>query len=54
MSLRNVIEGARKSGDLVNINRTVDLHYELANVAHALEGSLALFESIEGYPDWRV
>jgi 2,5-furandicarboxylate decarboxylase 1 len=54
MSLRNVIESARQSGDLVTISRTVDLEYELANVAHALEGSLALFESIEGYPEWRV
>jgi UbiD family decarboxylase len=54
MSLRSVIESARLSGDLVTIGRTVDLNYELANVAHALEGSLALFESIEGYPGWRV
>lgn len=54
MSLRNVIEWARESGDLVTIKRTVDLNYELANVAHALEGSLILFESVQGYPDWRV
>lgn len=54
MSLRNVIEWARESGDLVTIKRTVDLNYELANVAHALEGSLVLFESVQGYPDWRV
>ena len=54
MSLRNVIEKARQSGDLVTISRPVDLEYELANVAHALEGSLVLFEAIKGYPGWRV
>ncbi len=54
MSLRNVIESARQSSDLVTINRTVDLEYELANVAHALEGSLVLFKSIDGYPEWQV
>lgn len=54
MSLRNVIKKARASGDLVSISRPVDLNYELANVAHALEGSLALFEAIKGYPGWRV
>jgi UbiD family decarboxylase len=54
MSLRNVIEKARQSGDLVTISRPVDLKYELANVAHALEGSLVLFEAIKGYPGWRV
>jgi UbiD family decarboxylase len=54
MSLRNVIEKTRQTGDLVTISRPVDLEYELANVAHALEGSLVLFEAIKGYPGWRV
>ena len=54
MSLRNVIDKARLSGDLVEILQTVDLKYELANVAHALEGSLVLFDTIKGYPGWRV
>ena len=54
MSLRNVIEKARQSGDLITITRPVDLNFELANVAHALEGSLVLFEAIEEYPGWRV
>lgn len=54
MSLRNVIEKARQSGDLVTITRPVDLHYELADVAHALEGSLVLFQAIQGYPGWQV
>jgi 2,5-furandicarboxylate decarboxylase 1 len=54
MSLRNVIRKARESGDLVTVAKEVDIHYELANVAHALEGSLVLFESIKDYPEWRV
>ncbi|MFL7839478.1 MAG: UbiD family decarboxylase [Candidatus Promineifilaceae bacterium] len=54
MSLRNVIEKAGQSGDLITITKPVDLNYELANVAHALESSLVLFETIKGYPGWRV
>lgn len=54
MSLRNVIDKARRSGDLVEILKPVDLNYELANVAHALEGSLSLFDAIKGYPRWKV
>ncbi len=54
MSLRNVLDKARQSGDLVTISREVDPRFELANVAHALEGSLALFEAVRGYPGWRV
>jgi 2,5-furandicarboxylate decarboxylase 1 len=54
MSLRNVIEKAHLGGDLITIDRPVDLNFELANIAHALEGSLVLFETIKGYPGWRV
>lgn len=54
MSLRNVVSKARESGDLFVIDREVDLQYELADVAHALEGSLALFRNIKDYPGWRV
>ena len=54
MSLRNVIDQARESGELVTISKEVDSNFELANVAHALEGSLVLFESIKEYPGWRV
>jgi UbiD family decarboxylase len=54
MSLRNFIDKAAESGDLVAINQQVDSSYELANVAHALEGKLVLFNQIKDYPDWRV
>jgi len=54
MSLRTFLEQARTSGDLLTITRPVSVKYELANVAHALEGQIALFENIEAYPGWRV
>ncbi len=54
MSFRRFIQQAEDNGDLVTINRSVDTTYELANVAHALEGRPVLFNSILGYPGWRV
>lgn len=54
MSLRDFIERAAASGDLVRIERPVSVEHEVANVAHALEGRPVLFEQITGYPDWRV
>lgn len=54
MSFRQFIEMARDSGDLVTIDKPVDTHFELANVAHALEGKLVLFDDIKGHPGWRV
>ena len=54
MSLRKFIDAAAHSGDLVTINRPVSADFELANVAHALEGRPVLFNQIAGYPGWRV
>ncbi len=54
MSLRQFIEAAERSGDLVSIDKPVQVDFELANVAHALEGRPVLFNQIEQYPDWRV
>ncbi len=54
MSLRDFIEQAAAGGELVTISKPVSVRHELADVAHALEGRTVLFESIEGYPDWRV
>lgn len=54
MSLRRFIEQAAESGDLITIRRPVSVDFELANVAHALEGRPVLFEAIAGYPGWRV
>lgn len=54
MSLREFIEQAAASGDLLSITRPVSVRHELANVAHALEGRVVLFENIVDYPGWRV
>ncbi|MDX1687060.1 MAG: UbiD family decarboxylase [Candidatus Promineifilaceae bacterium] len=54
MSLRDFIDQAAASGDLVTIAKPVSVEYEVANVAHALEGRPILFEQIAGYPGWRV
>jgi 2,5-furandicarboxylate decarboxylase 1 len=54
MSFRQFIQLARESGDLITIDRPVDVRFELANVAHALEGRPALFNHIARYPGWRV
>jgi UbiD family decarboxylase len=54
MSLRKFIQTARSKGKLIEINKPVSTTYELANVAHALEGTAVLFNQITDYPDWRV
>ena len=54
MSLRDFIEQARATGDLLTIEKPVSVRHELANVAHALEGRAVLFENVVDYPGWRV
>lgn len=54
MSFREFIEKAKETGDLVTIEREVDTTFEVANVAHALEGRPTLFTNIKDYPDWRI
>ena len=54
MSLRDFIEQAAGSDDLVTIEKPVSVEYEVANVAHALDGRPVLFEQIKGHPGWRV
>lgn len=54
MSFRHFLEQAAASGDLITIDKMVDTTFELANVAHALEGRPVLFNQIKGYPGWRV
>ncbi len=54
MSLRDFIAKAELDGLLRTIRRPVSPRFELANVAHALDGRPALFESVRGYPDWQV
>ncbi len=54
MSLRQFLEQAAKTGDLIEINHPINVKYELANVAHALEGRPVLFNDIIDYPGWRI
>jgi len=54
MSFRDFIQRADENGDLIRIDRPVRTTYELANVAHALDGKLVLFDQIDGHPGWRV
>lgn len=54
MDFRAFLEQAAQSGDVVTINKPVDVTYEMANVAHALEPKITLFNHIPGYTGWRV
>jgi len=54
MSLRNFLDQVSASGDLIMIEKEVDTTFELANVAHALEGRPVLFNRIKNHPGWRV
>jgi len=54
MSIRNFIDKIAGSDDLVTIDQQVDTTFELANVAHALEGKLVLFNDIKDFPGWRI
>lgn len=54
MSFRQFIEQAAAAGDLTTIDLSVDTTYEVANVAHALEGRVVLFNQILDYPGWRI
>ncbi len=54
MSFRDFIRQATESGDLITIDKPVSTAYELANVAHALDGKPVLFNQIVNYPGWRV
>jgi len=54
MSFREFLDQAAASGDLITIDKPVSTTFELANVAHALEGRPVLFNHVQGYPGWRV
>lgn len=54
MSYREFLESAAASGDLITITKPVSPRFELANVAHALEGKTVTFTNVEEHPGWRV
>jgi UbiD family decarboxylase len=54
MSFRQFIQQTAVTNDLITIHKAVDTTFELANIAHALEGRPVLFETIKNYPGWRI
>lgn len=54
MSFRRFIERAAAAGYLITVDRSVDTTFEVADVAHALEGRPVLFNHIEAHPGWRI
>ena len=49
MNLRGFIAWAREAGTLIEIERAVDLHLELARVMYALDGQPVLFRALTGF-----
>jgi 2,5-furandicarboxylate decarboxylase 1 len=54
MDLRDLIGRLADAGHLLRVERPVSPRFQLANVAHALDGRPVLFTSIAGFPAWRV
>ncbi len=52
--MRALLETLRSRGDLVEIDRAVSVRHEAADVAHALEGQVVLFNHIKEHPGWRL
>jgi UbiD family decarboxylase len=54
MSLRTFLDQAQESGDLITVEKPVSVEFELANVAHALDSQVVLFDQVKEHPGWRV
>ncbi|MBN1314186.1 MAG: UbiD family decarboxylase, partial [Anaerolineales bacterium] len=54
MNLRDFLALEKLVDCMVTINQPVDIKYEMANVAHALDGRPVLFNNLKNYTDWRV
>ncbi len=54
MDVRGFIEWARARGTLVELEREVDPHLELAGITAALDGQAILFHTLKGFPGWRA
>jgi 2,5-furandicarboxylate decarboxylase 1 len=54
MDVRGFVAWAREAGALVEIERPVDPHLELARVMAALDGQPALFRTLTGFTGWRA
>jgi UbiD family decarboxylase len=54
MDLRSFVAWARAGDALVEVERAVDPHLELARVMHALDGRPVLFDALNGFGGWRA
>jgi 2,5-furandicarboxylate decarboxylase 1 len=54
MDLRSFVSWARGTGALVEVERAVDPHLELARVTYALDGQAVLFRALTGFPGWQA
>jgi 2,5-furandicarboxylate decarboxylase 1 len=54
MNLRNFLAWAKETGALLEVERAVDPHLELARVMVATDGKPVLFNALTGYPGWRA
>ncbi len=54
MEIKGFITWARETGSLVEVERAVDPHLELARVMYALDGRPVLFRNLAGFPGWRA
>ncbi len=54
MQFRDFLEQTAETGALITVHKLVDTTFEVANVAHALEGRPVIFDNIKDHPDWRI
>ncbi|MDY7079516.1 MAG: UbiD family decarboxylase [Chloroflexota bacterium] len=54
MDVQGFVAWARGTGSLVEIERAVDPHLELARVMYALDGRPVLFHTLSGFPGWQA
>ena len=54
MDLRSFVTWAGEAGVLVEVERPVDPHLELARVMYALEGRPVLFRTLANFPGWQA
>ncbi len=54
MNLRDFVTWAGEAGTLVEVERAVDPHLELARVIYALDGQPVLFRTLTGFPGWQA
>jgi UbiD family decarboxylase len=54
VDLRAFLAWARRSGDLIQVDRAVDPHLELARAIDERQGQPVLFGTLAGYPGWQA